>query len=206
MLANFAFLVALAGLVAGAVYGGMDNGAAGGVVGGLLGAVAGALLGEALDLVITPFFRKEAKHGPGAWVVRLIGLALLLVFAHELWWMTNLVTLAMAHNVGSKTTQYTTSHADNPTTVRDHLKDLRWQAAPFTGRPTRWGMKSEVTESSKAATGLIDDVAAQKQPVDQSLYNRGKELAEKTEKLIDQFVQRTLLLRFLPRDVLLPKE
>jgi hypothetical protein len=206
MLANFAFLVALAGLVAGAVYGGMDNGAAGGVVGALLGAVAGALVGQAFDLVIAPFFRKEAKHGFGAWVVRLIGLALLLVFAHELWWMVNLVTLAMSHNVGAKTTQYTTSHADNPTAVRDRLKDLRWQTAPFTGRPTRWGMLSEVTDNSKSATKLIDDVEGQKQAVDQSLYNRGKELAEKTEKLIDQFVKRTLLLRFLPRDVLLPKE
>ena len=202
---RFSFWLGLTGLILGAVFGAIDLELLGGIVGAGIGCFAGALIGEALDLVVAPLLAGKEYNTVGQWILRLIGLALLVVFCHELFWMVNFVSLAATHNIGARITRMI-ARSDSPKAVQDTLKEKRWQVAVFAVRPTRWLLTDPIRDSAKATQDLVDDVTAGRMPVDTGLHARGTEIAQQTDKLLDRYYPRTWLLHFLPRDVLIPKE
>jgi hypothetical protein len=202
---RFSFWLGMTGLVLGAIFGAIDLEFLGAIVGGLVGGFAGALIGEVFDLIIGPFLGSKGEHRVGKWIIRIIGLAMLVVFLHELYWAVNLVSLTAAHNIGARITQRV-AKGDNKQAVQDMLKDKRWQVSLFTMRPVRWGLKPDIYTNARTTLDLVDDVANNKMAVDQALHSQGKDVAAHSENLIDKYVPQTWLLHFLPREVLIPKE
>jgi hypothetical protein len=202
---RFSFWLGLTGLILGAIFGAIDLETLGGIVGGAVGCFVGALVGEVIDLLIAPFFGGKEANTVGKWVGRILGLAFLVVFCHELFWMTNFVSLAATHNIGARITRMITRN-DSRQAVQDTLKDKRWQVALFAVRPTRWFLLSDIHDSAQKTQDLVDDVIAGRTPVDTALHARGTEVAQHTDRLLDRHYPRTWLLHYLPRDVLIPKE
>lgn len=202
---RFSFWLGLTGLILGAVFGAIDLEMLGGIVGGAIGCFAGALVGEGLDLVIAPLFAGKYENTVGRWILRILGLALLVVFCHELFWMVNFVSLAATHNIGARITQMIARN-DSKQAVQDTLKEKRWQVAVFAVRPTRWFLLNDIHNSAKTTQDLVDDVTAGRTTVDAALHARGKEIAQETDRLLEKYYPRTWLLHYVPRNVLIPKE
>ncbi len=202
---RFSFWLGLVGLILGAIFGAIDLETLGGIVGGIVGLFAGALIGEIIDLSIGPFIGEKRERTVSSVILRLIGIALLVVLCHELFWLVNFVSLTATHNIGARITQ-TVARNDSAKAVQDNLKDKRWQVSVFLARPTRWLVVEAVQAQAKAMQVVIEDVAAGRLAPDATLHARGKDLSQEAERLIDRYMARTWLLRFLPREVLIPKE
>lgn len=202
---RFTFWLGLMGLLIGAVFGAIDMEVTGALVGGFLGALAGGVCGEVLDLLVTPLFGDKDANKWWKWVLRAVGVLILLILLHELYWAVNLTALTAAHNIGARTTQMVT-RGDGAQAVQDALNAKRWQAGAFLARPTRWVVATDAATEAKSTRDLIDDVVMARAPVDARLHARGAALANASENAIDRTLQRTWLLRFVPREVLIPKE
>jgi len=202
---RFTFWLGLMGLLIGAVFGAIDLEITGALVGGFLGALAGGVCGEVLDLLVAPLFGGKDANKWWKWVLRAGGVVLLLVLIHELYWAVNLTVLTAAHNIGARVTHMVT-RSDSTQAVQDALNSKRWQASVFLARPMRWLVVSDVAAEAKQTRDLIDDVVKARTPVDAGLHARGTALASSSESLIDRTLQRTWLLRFVPREMLIPQE
>jgi hypothetical protein len=202
---RFSFWLGLTGLLLGAVFGAIDLEMLGGIVGGVVGLFAGALIGEVLDLLLAPFFVPKGSNTAGRWIMRILRLAFLVVFCHELFWMVNFVSLAATHNVGARINRLIV-RGETRQSVQDTLKEKRWQVAVFAARPTRWLLLGDIQNSAETTRELIDGVTAGRVAVDGALDARGRDIAARTDTMLDRYMPRTWLLRYLPRDVLIPKE
>jgi hypothetical protein len=202
---RFSFWLGLTGLILGAVFGAIDLELLGGIVGGAVGLIAAALLGELIDLLVAPFRGGKQANTAGKWVGRVLALAFVVVFAHEVFWMLNFVSLAATHNIGARINRMVV-RGEKPQTVQDNLKEKRWQVAVFAARPIRWFLLGDIHATARSTQDLVDDVIGGKVSVDGALDVRGKETAARTEDLLDRSIPRTWLLRFLPRSILIPKE
>jgi hypothetical protein len=201
----FAFWLGLIGLIVGAIFGAIDLDFLGALVGALIGGLVGTLIGQALDLVIVPFFGDKEDRTFGKWVLRLIGLALVVVVVHELYWAANFVSLAATHNVGARTIHHV-NRGDSQQALQDTLRGKRWQVAIFAARPLAWGVRDDIKAVDRTTLNLIDDVVAGRSAVNPPLALRGRTIMQNCEALLDRYMQRTWLLRFLPREMLIPKE
>jgi hypothetical protein len=203
---RFSLLFMLLAAGGGAYVGYLDLETTGAVIGGVLGLLVGGMLGEVLDLTVGPFMRKRAEHDFSAWFMRVLGLVLIVLFLHEGFWALNITPLVFEHNIGAKVTQLIAKGGDQKKPVQDELKDRRWQPQFVVIRPVRFLQMKEVRDASQSTLELIDGVVGDKIEVDKDLHEKAKDLAEHSEKRVDLFIGRTWLLRFIPRNVLIPKE
>jgi len=203
----FAFWLGLIGSTTGAVFGAIDLDLLGGLVGAGVGGFVGTLVGQGLDLLIGPFLGYPEDRTFGKWVFRLVGLVLLIVVGHELFWAANLVSLAATHNVGARLCHHV-RQTDTLATMQDTVGKKRWQVALFTARPLLWGEPDDILKNNRGTLDLIDDVVAGRIPQASTvpLRTRANALMQRCDGLVDRFLPRTWLLRYLPRELLIPKE
>jgi hypothetical protein len=202
---RFALLVGVIAAGGGAYLGYVDQEVLGAVVGGIVGLVVGSLLGSLLDFTVGPFLRHRAEHSFGAWFLRILGLVLTVVFLHEAFWASNIGSLALMHNIGARITQMFAKGTSKEKAQKE-LKDRRWQPQVFSARPQRLIMIEDVREDADKTLKMVDGVLYEDVAIDRDLSDQATEIADHTEKRLDVYVSRTLLLRFIPRNVLLPKE
>src|SRR5262249_28825000 len=123
---RFAFALGLVGVLIGAVFGAIDANLMGAVVGGFVLGLFAAVCGEILDLLITPLFGDKEDRKAWKWVARAIGVVLLVIAVHELYWAVNLTSLTADHNIGARIT-HLIARGDSAKAVQDFLAEKRWQ-------------------------------------------------------------------------------
>ena len=171
----------------------------------------------------------------GGLLARLVGIALLVVLAHETYWVVNVGALAANHDIGAMITQ-ATYRGDSRESLRYDLRNRRWVVAVFTARPLRWCLSEEVADVNRGMLQFVDFLNGKAIPPEgpqgwkeilvgtaaewffqsdnwlvEKAANRplnmiGAGLCVATEQQLDECLGKTWLLKYVPTEKLLGKD
>ena len=233
----------IAGAIAGAIAGGIAAYFTGAVLVGLAGAFSPGPRQDPESQPGDPAQAPPASPPPAASVAgllggllaRLVGIALLVVLAHEVYWVVNVGVLAADHDVAAMITR-ATYRGDSRESLRHELRNRRWMVAVFTARPLAWCISEEVTETNNGVLQFIDFLDGRglepKEPqgwkeilvgtaaewffqsdnwlvekaADRPLNMIGAAICGATEQQVDECLAETWLLKYVPTEKLLEKE
>jgi hypothetical protein len=100
-------------------------------------------------------------------IVRLVGLGLLVVVLHDLYYVVNMAAITISYNTGAQLIQATV-RGDSREYLRDSLTPHRWQHAIVLSRPTRWVLADEVAEMNQANLEFLDFLSGKGIQTDES--------------------------------------
>ena len=171
----------------------------------------------------------------GGLVARLVGIALLVVLAHETYWVVNVGALAADHDVGALITR-ATYRGDSRESLRYDLRNRRWVVAVFTARPLAWCLSEEVADVNRGMLQFVDflngkgiqpegpqgwkeilvGTAAEwffqsdnwlvEKAANRPLNMIGAGICVATEQQLDECLAETWLLKYVPTEKLLGKD
>ncbi len=231
--------------LAGGGFGLVDAGLVGLTVGTLLGAGMGLPTGELVRVFLGCFIGfkddqdeelKPEKERLGKWARRIAnwGAALLalifqVVFFHEMYWSTNVASLAetcdIAHHI-----RRSTNRGDTRVFLRETVNANLWKLRAYSARPLRWCLRDEIYAMNRV-TQEVCDVINGKAPVgsasknlgdtlhnealrrlwqsddwksqvitDRSLNVIGSTISRTSMGQVDGCLQRTWLVKYMPRE------
>lgn len=156
------------------------------------------------------------------------------LIAHEVYWMSNLAALTAQYGVGYTIADYSAHERPREDLVAA-LQQNRWQLEAGQWRPQRWLLFPEYADENKAALEYVDFVSGNKPPKEkpaawntdweQALWtewtsagfdaarldpvelNRlGVHIANDRYALFNACLDRTLVLRYLPREMFVKEQ